>query len=148
MSYLNHLGDRLLVIYDGHCVLCNRSVRWLLRRDSHDRLRFAPSSAPAVASLLTRIGFSVNNAAPGPGTILVVRYPDTPSEQVLCRSDAVIALLAELPRPWAKVAVLLRFVPRPLRDPAYRLVARWRYRIWGRLESCPVPSASERQKFL
>jgi predicted DCC family thiol-disulfide oxidoreductase YuxK len=60
----------------------------------------------------------------------------------------VEAMLRELPRPWPAVAVALGWVPGFLSDPAYRLVARWRYRIWGRLESCPIPTAEERARFL
>ena len=63
---------QLLVIYDGNCGLCNRSVRWLLRRDRKDHLRFAPSSDPAVADLLASHGISVI-----PDTILVIRNVNT-----------------------------------------------------------------------
>jgi predicted DCC family thiol-disulfide oxidoreductase YuxK len=83
-----------------------------------------------------------------PETILVVRDTGGAAESVLVRSDAVVALLRELPRPWPWVGVALRLIPRAVRDLGYRLVARWRYRIWGRLESCPVPSAEERERFL
>jgi len=83
-----------------------------------------------------------------PETILVVRNTGGAAESVLVRSDAVVALLRELPRPWPWVGVALRLIPQVLRDLGYRLVARWRYRIWGRLESCPMPSAEERERFL
>jgi predicted DCC family thiol-disulfide oxidoreductase YuxK len=59
-----------------------------------------------------------------------------------------MALLSELPRPWPAIAAALGWIPRLLRDLGYRLVARWRYRIWERLESCPVPTAEERERFL
>ncbi len=78
------LGSRLLVIYDGHCGLCNHTVQWLLARDRHDRLRFAPSLSPQVAPLLAHHGFTPD-ASPngpsssGPGTILVVFFNDTAS---------------------------------------------------------------------
>ncbi|MGA8041639.1 MAG: DCC1-like thiol-disulfide oxidoreductase family protein [Terracidiphilus sp.] len=146
------LGSRLLVVYDGHCGLCNRTVRWLLARDRHDRLRFAPSHSPAVAALLARHGFTPD-ASPngpsssGPGTILVFRAAATPAEQLFTRSTAVAVVLAELPRPWPFAARLLRLVPRPLRDLAYRLIARWRYRIWGRLSACPLPAPGEQSRF-
>ena len=84
----------------------------------------------------------------GPGTMLVVRDAGGAAEKVLVRSDAVVAVLRELPRPWPGVGVGLRWIPRAVRDLGYRLVARWRYRIWGRLESCPVPTAEERGRFL
>jgi predicted DCC family thiol-disulfide oxidoreductase YuxK len=70
------------------------------------------------------------------------------AEKLLIGSDAVAAMLSELPRPWPWVAVGLRWVPRAVRELGYRLIASWRYRIWGRLESCPLPTAEERERFL
>jgi predicted DCC family thiol-disulfide oxidoreductase YuxK len=145
---LGGIGDRLLVVFDGHCGLCNRSVRWLLRRDLRDRLRFADSESEKLAGLLARHGFRVAERRSGPETILVVRCAGGPGEKVLEQSDGVVALLGELRRPWPWVGTALRWIPRPVRDLGYRLVARWRYRIWGRLESCPLPTAEERGRFL
>ena len=139
---------QLLVIFDGHCGLCNSLVRWLLRHDKLDRLRFVTSESEKVAELLMRRGFAVLDPAAGPGTILVVRDTGCPEERVLVRSDAVVALLNELPRPWPVAATILKLIPRALRDFGYRLIARWRYRIWGRLESCPLPTTEERARFL
>ena len=144
MSSPAKLNGRLLVVFDGHCGLCNKSVRWLLRRDRKDRLRFAASESPQMAELLARHGFS----AAGPETILVVRDAGGPKEQVLVRSDAVVALLAELPRPWPWVAAGLVWITRALRDWCYRIVALWRYRLWGRLENCPIPTPEQRERFL
>jgi predicted DCC family thiol-disulfide oxidoreductase YuxK len=77
-----------------------------------------------------------------------VRDAGGPEEQVLARSEAVVALLRELPRLWPWVGVGLGWIPRALRDAGYRLVARWRYRIWGRMENCPIPTPEERGRFL
>ena len=153
MSELSKIGDRLLVIFDGHCGFCNRSIRWFLRRDRLDRLRFIPSESPKVADLFARRRISETKDGLGssrfaPSTILVVTNPDAPVEQVLVRSDAAIAMLRQLPSPWPAVAAVLGWVPRPLRDLGYGLVARYRYRIWGRLETCPIPTARERERFL
>ena len=148
MSSLEQLGGKLLVIFDGHCGLCHRSVRWLLRRDRRDRLRFAASESPQVAGLLARHEFSTPDSVLGPRTILVVSDLGGQRECVLLRSEAILALLRELPWPWPAIAAALGWIPRPLRDLGYRLNARWRYRIWGRLESCPVPTAEERGRFL
>jgi predicted DCC family thiol-disulfide oxidoreductase YuxK len=142
------IGGRLLVVFDGRCGFCNRTVRWLLRRDRRDRLRFVASEQAHVAGLLKRHGLDVASDADGPGSIVVVRDAGGVVECVLVRSDAVVALLRELPRPWAWVGVALKWIPRPVRDMVYGLVARWRYRIWGRLESCPAPTAEERERFL
>jgi predicted DCC family thiol-disulfide oxidoreductase YuxK len=148
MNNLAELGGRLLVIYDGQCGLCYRVVRWLLRSDRRDRLRFAAAESAKVAGLLARLGISLPDAKFGPATILVVRNFNHPAEQVLMRSEAILALLAELPHPWPTVETVLSRVPRPVLDLGYRLIADWRYRIWGRLESCPVPTAEVGQRFL
>jgi predicted DCC family thiol-disulfide oxidoreductase YuxK len=148
MNNFAELGSRLLVIYDGQCGLCNHVVHWLVRRDSQDRLRFAAAESAKVAGLLARLGISLPDAKFGPATILVVRNFNHPAEQVLVRSEAILALLAELPHPWPTVETVLCWVPRPVLDLGYRLIARWRYRIWGRLESCLVPTAEEGQRFL
>jgi predicted DCC family thiol-disulfide oxidoreductase YuxK len=144
----SQIGGRLLVIYDGRCGLCNRAVRWLLRRDRRDRLRFAAFESAKVAGVLARHGIDAPDAKWSPSTILVVREFGSPAERVLVRSEAVLALLAELPRPWPAVAAALKWIPLPVRDLGYRLIASWRYRIWGRLESCPLPTAEERKRFL
>ena len=133
-------------MFDGHCGLCNGAVRWLLRRDRGDRLRFVAMASERVAGVLERHLLRGMDSAVG--TMVVVRDVGGPGESVLTRSDAVVALLKELPRPWPWVGAALGMTPRAVRDGGYRLVARWRYWIWGRLESCPVPTAEERGRFL
>jgi predicted DCC family thiol-disulfide oxidoreductase YuxK len=142
------IDRRLLVLFDGRCGFCNAAVRWLARRDVRDRLRFAPSESPRVAALLDRNGLGAVSFALRPSTLIVVREPGGEGELLLLRSDAVLALLRELPGPWPSVAVVLRPIPRSLRDFGYRSVARVRYLLGGRLEACPLPSAREKAKFL
>jgi predicted DCC family thiol-disulfide oxidoreductase YuxK len=142
------LKDKLLVLYDGECGFCNRSIRWLLRRDRNDRLRFAPSNSPSVQDLLARHGFQSSGEEQGPDTILVFRNLGTPVEELLVRSNAFLACLRVLPQPWPAFAVSLRVFPRPLREMGYRFISRHRYRIWGRYASCPIPTAEERLHFL
>lgn len=144
---MSEIGDRLLVVYDGHCALCNGWVRWLLPRDHHDRLRFVTSDSPKVAELLAHY-VEVFEPDGAPGSVLVFRNPLQGGERMLTRFAAVLALLRELPQPWPAVSVALGCVPSFLSDPLYRLVARWRYRIWGRLDTCPLPKPEQRSRFL
>ena len=137
------LGGRVLVVFDGRCGLCNGTVRWLIRRDRRDRLRFAAAEG-LPEDLRVRWGV----AAEAPEAIVAVWEADEPVERVLRGADAVAGLLGELGGGWRFGAKVLRVVPRGLRDWGYGLVARWRYRVWGRLGSCPVPSEAERVKFL
>ncbi len=141
-------GDRLLVLFDGHCGLCNRTVQWLLRRDRDDRLRFASFESPQGGEVLARHGIGTLNPDSGPASVVVVRDLGGVAERVLVRSEAVLALLTKLPRPWPGVAATLRWIPLPIRDRGYKIVAHWRNTIWGRLENCPIPGAKERVRFL
>ena len=153
MGELNGFGGRLLVIFDGRCGFCNRSVRWFLRRDRFDRMRFAPFESPKVSSLLHGQALHgealISEAATfDPSTILVVRNAAGPGESLLVRSNAVIAMLRELPSPWPSIAAALQWIPRPLRDLGYRIVARLRFQVGRRLATCPLPTAEERARFL
>ena len=72
---------------------------------------------------------------------------DRPGERIFTRSDAVLTILDELGGGW-KLVAMLRIVPRPVRDAVYRLVARYRYRWFGRFETCQLPAPEQRARFL
>lgn len=145
---LQEIGDRLLVIFDGRCGFCNGAVRWFLRRDRRDRLRFVASDSPAMAGLLARHRIDGAATPDGPGSLLIARAVGTAHEEILNRSTAALAMLAELRGGWPAIAAVLGIIPLPLRDAVYELVARNRYRLRGRLKACPTPTAAEREHFL
>jgi len=147
MAGLESIGDRLLVVYDGHCGLCNAWIQWLLLRDRNDRLRFAPFGLPELAPILAENPSAFDHSGT-PGTILVFQGPLFPGVRPRMRSAAALATLRELPAPWPLIARLLCWIPVFLRDPIYRLIARWRYRIWGRVAACPLPTPQQRERFL
>lgn len=132
-----------LVLYDGVCGLCDRFVQFLLSVDRHDRLRFAALQGPIGTEILKRAG----RTAAALGTVLVVADYQTPSQRLLDRSDAGLFALASTGGAY-RMAGVLRVVPRFLRDAAYNLIARWRYRIFGRFDACPIPTPATRAKFL
>jgi predicted DCC family thiol-disulfide oxidoreductase YuxK len=111
-------------------------------------MRFVPSDAPAAGALLDRHGLASFRDQGNSATILVAVSPGTPAERMLVRSAAVLALLAQLPAPWPVLATILGWIPRRIRDLGYRLVARLRYRFFGRLDACRIPTASEENRFL
>lgn len=143
MTELNHSvpSGHVLVVYDGECGLCSRTVRWLLHRDRHSRLRFIAADSPRAAAFIARSGVGAR-----PSSILAVHAPGTPQQRIFSRSEAVRTVLRELPQPWPFAAAALGLVPRPLRDLAYRVVARLRHRLGPR--SCPAFTPAERQRFL
>lgn len=133
-----------VVFYDGVCGLCNRFVRFLLRRDLGGRILFGPLQGETARTVLTARGHDPSDL----DTIYVVADWQSPQERVLSRSRAVLHTLAQLGAGWPFLAGLGAVFPRSLSDAVYRLVARRRYRTFGRLESCPIPPLEWRQRFL
>jgi len=138
-----------ILLYDGVCGLCNRLVQFVLQRDRSEVFRFASLQSPFAARILAR-----HNASPADlDTVYVVTNhdpakEDQPEESVLLRSDAVLFIFKRLGGIWGPTASILRAVPGPVRDWAYQVVARNRYRIFGRYETCPLPDARHRHLFL
>ncbi len=131
------VGGDTIVFYDGNCGLCDATVSWALAWDGEGRLRFATLQGVEAERV-----FGPLAGRGGPDSILV-----TQAGRTLDRSSAVIAICVELGGLW-RLAIGLRLLPRPLRDAAYAVVARWRYRIFGRLETCRLPSPAERARFI
>lgn len=132
------------VLFDGRCGLCDGFVRWLVRRDRRRLLRYGALEGRRAAEVRAR-----HPALPDADeTVVLVERPGSDGERVRVRSDAALALLARLGGAWRLAAGLGRLVPPPLRDAAYRFVARRRRRWFGRLDACRVPAPAERALFL
>ena len=127
---MNPWPDDDVILYDGVCVFCSRWIRFVAARDVERR-------------------FSITAIQSGYGTRLAQAFginPDDPDTNAVVhggvayfKSDGALTVLSNLPGwGWARA---LRFVPKSLRDAAYNLVARNRYRIFGRYEACFVPGA-------
>lgn len=132
-----------VVLFDGVCVLCDRSMRWLLARDRNRVLLFAPLQGETARGVFARHPSST----PTLRSVLYVRDLDGPSERVLDRSDAALAILRDIGGVW-KAASWLRVFPRGLRDAAYDLIAKHRYRWFGQLDACQLPGPEMNDRFL
>jgi predicted DCC family thiol-disulfide oxidoreductase YuxK len=158
-----------ILLYDGVCGLCNGLVQFVLRRDRNAIFRFASLQSALSGSILARHGANPTDL----DTVYVVLNPELgnvgltkkhpaenglskndsipvepPNESLLSRSDAVLFVLDRLGGAWRMAAFCLRLWPRFLRDAAYNAVARRRYRIFGRSETCTLPSVQDRGRFL
>jgi predicted DCC family thiol-disulfide oxidoreductase YuxK len=139
-----------ILLYDGVCGLCNRFVQFILRRDRNALFRFASLQSTLAKDVLARHGLNPGDL----DTVYVVVNPDSHhpnadmNEFLLARSDAVLFVLKQLGRPWSAAASLVQLLPKFLRDLGYTAVARNRYRIFGRSETCILPSAEDRNRFL
>ena len=129
--------DDDVILYDGVCVFCSRWVRFVAARDVARRFRFTAIQSGYGAQLAQAFGINPED----PDTNAVIH-----GGEVFFKSDAALTVLSNLPG-WGWVRVL-RAVPKPLRDAAYGLIARNRYRIFGKYEACFVPDAEMRARVM
>jgi len=123
------VSDRPIVVFDGLCPLCSAHARFILRHDRRRRFRLAAMQSEPGAALYRRFGIDPAD----PDTLILVT-----GERALRDSDAVLAIWSGMSWPW-KLAALACAIPRFVRDPAYRWIARRRYRLFGRRETCWLP---------
>lgn len=142
-AYRTQIEGRAVLLFDGICVFCNHTVNFLIHRDPNAILRFVPLQSLLGEQLLARF-----NAQHGPEGIVLVLDALTLSESLSRRTNALIDALSLLPSPWSGAATVLRLVPCRLRELVYGLIARHRYRIFGRYEACPTPTPEQRFRIL
>jgi predicted DCC family thiol-disulfide oxidoreductase YuxK len=130
-----------VLLYDGVCGLCNRLVQFVLKHDRRAHFCFASLQSAYAARILQHHNLDPDDL----DTVYVVQEADA---RVSARSDAVIFVLRELGGFWAAIAAVLRILPKSLRDWGYGVVARNRYRIFGKYESCPLPETKYQGRFL
>lgn len=126
-----------LMVFDGICVLCSGAVRFVVTHERAADFTFTPVQSPLGQRVLAALGQPLN------GNDSVVVLDDG---QYYLKSDAVARLAATLKAPWRWYEVT-RFLPRALRDRAYDCLARNRYNIFGRYDTCMVPDAALRARF-
>ncbi len=136
-------GHRI-ILYDGVCGLCNRLVRFVLKHDRQDRFCFAALQSGLAKRVLERHAVRAGNLDTA---YLVLNYGE-PGEQLMARSDVAIHVLRDLGGTWARMASLLQLFPERVRNLLYDFIARSRYRVFGKYQSCPVPDPEVRAKFL
>lgn len=132
------LSKGRIVLFDAECVLCSANAQLILTHDKAERFTLAAMQDPIGAALFRQHGLDPAD----PTSILVIEQ-----SRVRKDSDAVIAIYEGLGFPWRMMSVL-RLVPAGLRDPVYRLVARNRYRIFGKRSSCWLPAERFRSRLL
>lgn len=124
-----------IVMFDGHCNLCNGAVQWIIKRDRRARFRFA--------SLQSRFAGAALHDYPTrlPDSVVLVHM-----NRIRTRSAAAIGVARLLGLPWS-LATVFWIIPWPIRDLIYIWVAKNRYRWFGKRESCMVPSKELRARF-
>lgn len=132
------LGDHDLVVFDGECVLCSRFFRYMWRHDRAERFRYALAQSPLGTRLYDALGLPTDAFE----TNLVIV-----EGRIYQKLDAFAAAMRALGGV-RRAAGLVRLLPRAIKDPLYLGVARNRYALFGRFDSCMVPTPKLRARFL
>jgi predicted DCC family thiol-disulfide oxidoreductase YuxK len=127
-----------VVLFDGVCNLCNAWVRFVVRHDPTGIFRFAAQQSPIGQAM---IGDRMRGSLQPSSVILIA------GDSVYTESTAILKICARLGPPWSWIA-LLRVIPRRLLDTCYGFVVRHRYQWFGRTDTCQVPSADVRSRFI
>jgi predicted DCC family thiol-disulfide oxidoreductase YuxK len=127
-----------IVVFDGKCVLCSRSARFLMRIDRHKRFRLLAAQSELGAALYRHFGLDPANYE----SVLLVA-----DGCVWIKSESAIRIGQRLGLPWS-LARIARLAPCPLRDGVYDLIARNRLRWFGSREVCYAPQGDEGERFL
>ena len=127
-----------IILFDAECVLCSANAQFVLRHDKAGHFRLASMQGPIGTALYRKHGLDPKD----PVSMLVVE-----GDRMRRDSDAVLSIYEGLGLPWRLLAIL-RIIPAFLRDPMYRLVARNRYRLFGRRATCWVAPAEYKSRIL
>ena len=127
-----------IVLFDGTCGFCEASVRFIARRDPAGYFQFAPSQWPRAQAALAAHGLTREATR----SLVLIE-----GDQVYLRSTASLRIAAHLTAPWRWARVLL-WVPAPIRDAVYRVVAAARHRLAGQSNACEIPPPELRGRML
>lgn len=134
--------DRPIIVFDGVCVLCTANARFVLKNDRKGRFRLAAMQDAAGTAIMRFAGLDPND--PVSFVLLDAQHE---GGRIWMNSDAVLHLWSGLGWPW-KASLIFKLIPRVLRDPIYKMIARNRYKWFGKREECWVPSAEQASRIL
>lgn len=130
------------IAFDGECLMCSRSIHFLAEEDRAEKLRFTPLQSERGQQMEKAAGLD-SSSGPALQSMLI----DT-GEQVIERSNAVLAILDTLGGHWRVMAIAGRVLPRPMRDAAYNFIAKRRYGWFGKGNACALPSDALKRRLL
>jgi len=131
-----------VMLYDGICGFCNQTVQTIIKLDKRGKILFAPLQSEFGKTVVLRYP----ELAQVDSVILLERLSNN-SERILVRSEAIIAIAKHIGGIW-RLAQLTSIVPRSLRDFFYDLFAKNRYKVFGKYDSCMIPTPEIRARFI
>ena len=126
-----------IILFDGQCIFCDHSVQFILKRDVDEVFQFASLQSDIGQQLLKQ--YNVDSSIDS----IVVIYMN----KLYTQSDAAIVIAQQFKGLW-KLLTVVKFIPKWLRDKMYVVIAKNRYRLFGEMDTCRIPTEEERRRFL
>ncbi len=131
-----------ILLYDGVCGFCNGTVQLIIRHDRHKTIQFAALQSSYAASLLERYPYLKTI-----DSLILVEHSGSSQMIIHIRSNGAL-VVAQYLGGWWTLFLIARIIPAPLRDIVYDLFARYRYRFFGKYDSCFIPPSDVRSRFI
>jgi predicted DCC family thiol-disulfide oxidoreductase YuxK len=132
------MKSKYIVFFDGVCNLCNRAVQFMLKRDRKKRFLFGSLQGKTGQEYLHKYHLPADQFH----SFMLIE-----GNVVYTRSTAVLRMLKHLGRGWQLLYVFI-YIPQPIRDGVYTLIATNRYKLFGKKDNCRIPTAEEKERFL
>ena len=136
-------ADQRILLYDGVCALCNGTVKFMLKRDPTDRYRFAALQSELGRALVLKHGGDPDELS----SLVLIVDPGTSNERAIVKGRAALAAITSAGGPW-KLLNIFAIFPTFLLNAGYWCIARTRYKLFGKYDTCPIPAAEHRHKFI
>jgi len=130
--------DKKIIVFDGVCILCNSFVQFILKKDRANQFYFTTAQSDFVQEQVKSMQFKVNPM----DSVIYLK-----NGKVLTESSAVLGILSDLGGLW-KLLSIFKLIPPFIRNAAYRFCAKRRYRVFGILDACIIPSSDWENRFL
>lgn len=134
----NYTKNKTLILFDGLCNLCNGSVNFILKRDKPGKFKYASLQSDIGIELCKQHNIDTNIV----NSIVLIK-----NDKIYIKSNAVLEILKDMPIGWRvfRIGIIL---PKFIRDWLYDIIAKHRYRIFGKKDECPIPSEDVQDRFL
>ena len=127
-----------IILFDGVCIFCNRTVRIIIKHDKADKFKFAQLQSAIAKVLLLKQGLDQYELS----SVILIE-----GDQVYTKSDAVIRIALQLSG-WPTIISYSKWVPKAIRNFFYDLISKYRYRLFGKQDNCIIPDKKVQDKFL
>lgn len=129
---------RRIILFDGVCNFCNRTVNTIIFHDKKSIYKFAPSQSIIAAEIIKEFGLDQQDLR----TVIYIE-----GNQIFTKTDAIILIAYNLSG-WPNLFMYLKYIPKLIRDFFYAIIAKYRYFLFGKREACMVPDKSIASRFL